>query len=101
MQNILSITADVLYFVRKHKGRPACLPLEKKQTVPLAQEGRATKLRREIEKPRNILCSRRGRPACLPLYLKVVFNLASLDLYSASCRSFIVLSVPTEPTVGA
>ena len=26
-KNILSIIVDMLYFVRKHKGRPACLPL--------------------------------------------------------------------------
>ena len=32
-----------------------------------------------------------GKPVCLPLYLKAVFNLTALDLYSASCRSFIVL----------
>jgi hypothetical protein len=41
------------------------------------------------------------KPACSFLYLWAVFNLASLDLYSFSCRSLIVLSVPTEPTVGA
>ena len=56
-KNILSIIVDMLYFVRKHKGRP-----------------------------------------CLPLYLKAVFNLTYLDLYSSSSRSFIVLSVPTEST---
>ena len=39
MQNILSVIVDMLYFVRKHKGEPVCSPLEKKQTVPLAQRG--------------------------------------------------------------
>ena len=81
-KNILSIIVDMLYFVRKHKGRPACLPLEKKQTVPLAkrdeQRSCGGRLNKRViysatvgagsARPKIVQCiiNRRGRPVCLP-----------------------------------